>query len=231
MKSFSCSPRFANKTVGLVCLLAFAAFLAGSLQVRAQSAAASEGNRSSSSGLVTLTGHTPAKVRNGTAIRVDHYNPENKLRLAIFVTPRDLAGQEKLIQEQQTKGSPNFHKWVTADEWNARFGPRVEDEQAVVDWAKSQGLTITNRFANRMIVDVEAESGTIETALNVTINHYKVGDEVDFSNDRDPSIPEHLSGIIGGIFGLTSIERLKPADSRHTEARHPDYVPGPVFST
>jgi hypothetical protein len=179
---------------------------------------------------VRLTQHTPHKVVDGTAVRVGHYEPTQMLRLAIFVTPRDLAGQEKLLADLQDKKSPNFHKWLTAEQWNARFGPRVEDEQAVVDWAKSQGLTVTNRYANRMLVDVEAPSGVIEQALGVTINHYQVGDEVDFSNDRDPAIPAHLSGIVGGIFGLNSIERVKPASSQRTEARHPDYVPGPVFN-
>jgi uncharacterized protein YxeA len=230
MFSASRSPRLANKAVIPTCLLALTSFLAGSWQARAQTATA-DARSTSAERQIRLGGHTPRKVKDGTAMRLDHYDPHQKLRLAIFVTPRDLAGQEKLLAELQDKKSPNFHKWLTADEWNARFGPRVEDEQAVVDWVKGAGLTVTNRFANRMIVDVEAESGTIEQALNVTINHYKVGDEVDFSNDRDPSIPQHLSGIVGGIFGLTSIERLKPADSRHTEARHPDYVPGPMFST
>jgi len=225
--------RPANKVPVLTCLLAATTLLAGSWQANAQATSYARlmGTRSSPEGMVRLGGHTPRKVTDGTAIRLDHYDPQQKLRLAIFVTPRDLAGQEKLIAELQDKKSPMFHQWLTAAEWNARFGPLVEDEQAVVDWAKSQGLTVTNRFDNRMIVDVEAESGTIEKALGVTINKYQVGDEVDFSNDRDPLIPARLSGIIGGVFGLTSIERVHPANSGHSEARRPDYVPGPMYST
>ena len=176
----------------LTCLFAFTLFLAGSSDAGGQVAGSQ----------VQLAGHTPHQVLNGEAVRVSHYDPEQKLRLAIFVTPRDLAGQEKLLNELQDKKSPNFHKFLSAEEWNARFAPRVEDEQAVVDWAKSQGLTVTNRFSNRMLVDVEAPSAVIEKALGVTLNRYQVGDEVDFSNDRDPSIPVRLSGIIGGIFGL-----------------------------
>jgi hypothetical protein len=61
-------------------------------------------------------GHTPHKVLDGTAIRVSHYNPEQKLRLALTVQPPHMA----------------------------------EEEQLVVDWARSQGLTVTNRYANRM---------------------------------------------------------------------------------
>jgi len=224
--------RFANLAVAFCFLLAFTILTAGSRYAQAQTAAADRGNQSSvqSGGMMILANHTPKKVLDGTALRLDHYNPEQKLRLAIFVTPRDLAGQEKLLGELQDKKSPLFHKWLTADEWNARFGPLAENEQAVVDWAKSQGLTVTNRFANRMLVDVEAPSGVIEQALSVTINHYQVGDEVDFSNDRDPSIPANLSGVVGGIFGLNSIERVKPAGKNEKAvATRPDYLPGPVY--
>jgi len=208
----------------------FSALLLALLMHPGRLAAAQATEQTANEPLVTLENHVPFKVHDGTAVRVSHYNTEKKLRLAIFVTPPDLAGEEQLIREQQTKGSPNFHKFLSADEWNERFGPKVEDEQKVVDWANSQGLTVTNRYANRLLVDVEAPAGVIEKALGVTINHYQVGEEVDFSNDRDPSIPAHLSGIVGGIFGLNSIERMKPV-SGHVEGRKGwDYVPGAVHS-
>jgi hypothetical protein len=208
----------------------FFAFLLALFTCSGRIATAQTAEQTANERLITLENHVPFKVLDGTAVRISHYNTEKKLRLAIFVTPPDLAGEEQLIREQQTKGSPNFHKFLSADEWNARFGPKVEDEQKVVDWANGQGLTVTNRYANRLLVDVEAPAGVIEKALGVTINHYQVGEEMDFSNDRNPSIPAHLSGIVGGIFGLNSIERMKPATG-HVEGRKGwDYVPGPVHS-
>jgi len=208
----------------------FSVFLLVLSTYSGRNAAAQATEQTANEPLVTLENHVPFKVFDGTAVRVGHYETEKKLRLAIFVTPPDLAGEEQFIRELQTKSSPNFHKFLSAEEWNERFGPRVEDEQKVVDWANSQGLTVTNRYANRLLVDVEAPAGVIEKALGVTINHYLVGEEVDFSNDRNPSIPAHLSGIVGGIFGLNSIERMKPV-SGHVEGRNGwDYVPGPVHS-
>jgi len=34
---------------------------------------------------VRLAGHSPRQVLDGTAIRVNHYNPEQKLRLALAI--------------------------------------------------------------------------------------------------------------------------------------------------
>jgi len=182
----------------------------------------------SSEGLVTLASHTPSQVLDGTAMLVSHYRPEQKLRLVLAVRPPHMAEEEQFLAELQTKGSPNFHKFLTPEEWNARFGPSEEDEQKVVDWAKSQGLTVTNRYNHRLIVDLEAPVGVIEKAFGVTINNYQVGDEVDFANDRDPVLPSSLAGIVYSVQGLNNIQRDHGSRPGSELVKGPDYAPGPV---
>jgi len=104
-------------------------------------------------GQVTLANHVNEKVANGSAIVMSPYTPTQKLRLALALQPPHMAEEEEFLAELETKGSPNFHKFLTPEEWNARFAPSAEDEQKVVDWATSQGLTVTSRFANRLLVE------------------------------------------------------------------------------
>jgi hypothetical protein len=177
-----------------------------------------------------IVAFTPPAVRQGAAIRVSHYNPDQKLRLALNLQPPHLAEEDQFIKELVTKGSPGFHKFLTQEEWNERFAPSVEDEQAVVDWAQSVGLSVTKRYPNRLLVSVEGTAGTIEKAFGVTINNYQVGGEVDFSNDRDPVIPGKLSGILSAVAGLNSIERVHRIGSSHATVKGPDYVAGPALS-
>jgi hypothetical protein len=141
-----------------------------------------------------------------------------------------MAEEEQFIKELETRGSPNFHQFLTAEEWNARFAPSAEDEQKIVDWAQSQGLTVTNRFANRLLVDVEAPVGVIEKAFGVTINNYQVGDEVDFANDRDPVLPSSVANVVYAVLGLNSIDRVHGTSPANKHIKGPDYVPGPVYA-
>jgi hypothetical protein len=152
------------------------------------------------------------------------------LRVVLAIKPPHLAEEEKFIQELQTKGSPNFHKFLTLEEWNKRFAPSVEDEQKVVDWAKSQGLTVTKRYSHRLIVDLEAPAGTLEKVFGVTINNYQVNDEVDFSNDRDPVIPASLEGLVYSVQGLNSIQRDHGARAESNLIKGEDYIAGPVHA-
>jgi len=92
------------------------------------------------------------------------------------------------------------------------------------------GLTVTQRYPNRLIVDVEGTAGTVEKAFGVTINNYKVGEEVDFSNDRDPVVPANLSSILHTVLGLNSIETAHRLGTSKPTVKGPDYVPGPAIS-
>ena len=159
---------------------------------------------------------TPAAVLDGRAVLEGHYEPSQMLRLAIALAPSHPAEEQQFLEDVQNKQSPLFHQFLSADEWNARFGPTEEDEQAVVDWAASQGLRVTHRYSNRLIVDVEAQAGVIENAFHVTINQYRMTEDngpeayTVFSNDRDPQLPSRLTEIVTAVHGLNSVERMMP---------------------
>ncbi len=135
--------------------------------------------------------------------------------------------EQQFLRDVQNEQSPLFHHFLSDDEWNGRFAPSAADEQAVVDWAVSQGLIVTNRFPNRFLVDVEAPASTIEKALSVVINNYQVGAETHFSNDRDPVLPPTVSAMVDSVLGLNSLERLLPKGGTGQYVAAPIYSPGP----
>ncbi len=180
---------------------------------------------------VTLSGHTPKELGEGSATLVGHYDPNQMLRLVIGMQVPHPAEERTFLDELKTKGSPEYRHFLTSEEWDARFAPSVENEQAVVDWAKANGFTVTNRYANRLIVDLEAPSATIEKALGVTMNSYQLGEKTTFfSNDRDPMIPASLSNTIQSLMGLNNLQVLHPMSKGAKEPGFPDYAPGNVFS-
>jgi Pro-kumamolisin, activation domain/Divergent InlB B-repeat domain len=173
---------------------------------------------------------TPRAVQNGTAQLIGRYDSNQMLRLVFALRPPHLEDEEQFLNQLQDRDSPLFHKYLSERDWNERFAPSVQDEQAVAAWAQSQGLTITQRFPNRLLVDVEAPVAVIEKALDVTINRYQVGSASYYSNDRDPAIPVQLVGVVHAVLGLNDLEVMHPA-SRNIEAMPgPDYAPGPAYT-
>ena len=161
-------------------------------------------------------------------MRVSHYEPTQMLRLAFVLNHPHPTEEGQFLEDLQDKTSPNFHKYLSAEEWNTRFGPSVDDEQAVVDWATSNGLKVTYRYKNRLLVDVEAPAGVIEKALGITFNNYQLNGQIRYANDRDPVFSAPLDTIVQSVQGLNSFESVLPARAMHTPIHPPDYQPGPA---
>lgn len=172
----------------------------------------------------------PVAVQNGTAHLIGHADPRQMLRLVFALRPPHVDQEEQFLRELQDPDSPRFHQYLSEAEWNARFAPSAEDEQAVVAWAQSQGLTLTQRYANRLLVDVEGPVAVIEKALAVNINLYQMEDQTHFSNDRDPSIPAALANRVRAVLGLNNIEVAHKHLKGARKTVYPAYSPGPAYA-
>ena len=177
-----------------------------------------------------LPSNTPMQVVNGEAMLTGRLNPSTALHLVFGLTPPNMAAEEKFLRELQDPKSPNFQKYLTPEQWNARFSPTAESEQAVLSWAQSNGLTVTRRFPNRLIIDVDGTAENVERAFGVTMNSYELAGRSEFSNDREPVIPSQLAGILHSIGGLNSIQRAKTSRGGDPDSKDSVYKTGAVVA-
>ena len=86
---------------------------------------------------------------------------------------------------------------MTPEEFTAQFGPTEKDYQAVMDFAKSNGLAVTATHPNRVVLDVEGAVADIERAFQVTLRTYRHPTEARdfFAPDTEPSVPANLSVV------------------------------------
>ncbi len=111
-------------------------------------------------------------------------------------------------------------------EFNAKYGPTAASESAVVNWAKSKGFTVSNRYSNRLVVDLTGTAAQVQSALGVHMNNYTLHGNTYFSNDRDVTLPDSLKSIVSSVEGLNNINSLQSATSSPKPAAV--YSAGPV---
>jgi len=58
-----------------------------------------------------------------------------------FLPLRNTAALDALITAQQTPGSPSYHKWLSAAEFNAAYGPTADQLAAAVSAFRAEGFT------------------------------------------------------------------------------------------
>src|SRR3981189_2292140 len=85
--------------------------------------------------LVTLSGnvHPLARPEFDQGPIADA-QPLNRILLLLQRSPDQEAALLKLLDDQQSKSSPNYHAWLTPDQFGKQFGPADADIQSVTQW-------------------------------------------------------------------------------------------------
>ena len=181
-----------------------------------------------------MTTHVPQAVASGVAPLIAHVPGTQRFSLAISLPPRNQAELDDLLQQLYDPHSPNYHKYLTADEFSDRFGPTESDYEAVLHFAQTYGLSVIEMFNNRMVVDVEAPAAIIEKAFHVTLGVYQHPAEsrTFFAPDREPTVDLdvpllHISGLDN--FTLPHAKNIKAAHASSFASKTTGSGPGGDF--
>lgn len=177
--------------------------------------------------------HVPSAVSKLAPIGA--LRADQRLRLAIGLPMRDQGAFEQLLQQLYDPSSPTFHQWRNPTELAEEFGATEQDYQAVMDWAKANGLAVTVTHPNRLVLDIEGAVADIEKALQVNLrvyNHPTEGRSF-YAPDREPSLA--LSVPVLSIAGLDNyslphpLSKIKPSGAGGGITPHAGSGPGGTY--
>jgi uncharacterized repeat protein (TIGR03803 family) len=155
-----------------------------------------------------LHGHVPNAAKQLSPLkRVDG---TNTLDLTIALPLRSTAELNKLLQEIYDPSSPNYHHYLTPEEFAQRFGPSQADYDALIAFANSHNLAVTSKHPNRTLLDVNGSVADIEKTLHLNLRIYKHPREARTfrAPDSDPSLD--LAAPVLSISGLDDFNLPKP---------------------
>ncbi|MEI8288466.1 MAG: immunoglobulin-like domain-containing protein [Verrucomicrobiota bacterium] len=159
-------------------------------------------------GRIQLPGHgLPAAARSAPQGR---FPATNQLQLAIGLPLRDEAGLDHFLAEIYDPASPSFRKYLTPQEFTARFGPTESDYATVQEFIRTNGLKIVGTHPNRLVLDVVGRVSDIERTFQVVLQTYRHPRENRdfFAPDIEPSTDLVLP--IQSISGLDNYSLPQP---------------------
>ncbi len=132
----------------------------------------------------------------------------------------------RLLAEQQDRKSPNYHKWLTPEQWADRFGLSRNDVNKLTAWLKSQGFSGIHVARGRNWIRFSGTASQVQSAFGTEIHRFNVNGEMHVANVTSPKIPRALAGVVTGIRGLNDFF-LKPMN--HPRVR-PYYTDGTFYA-
>jgi subtilase family serine protease len=124
---------------------------------------------------------------------------------------------EQLMSEQLDQNSPNFHNWLTAEQFG-QYGLVAEDLDAINGWLQAQGFTVNEVFSNGVVVDFSGTAGQIRQSFQTEIHNLNVNGTAHIANMSVPEIPSALSPA---VVGIVSMNDFRP---------HTNFKPRPEYT-
>jgi subtilase family serine protease len=151
---------------------------------------------------VQLAGHVPKIVESLTP--TGRLPGDTRLNLAIGLPLHNQDTLSNLMEALYDPASPQYHQYLTPDQFTETFGPTVEDYDALVNFVTTNGFTVTATHSDRMLLEVSAAATDIERAFQITLRLYKHPREARsfYAPDSDPTVPEDLQ--VADISGLNN---------------------------
>ena len=159
-------------------------------------------------GRLELRGHVPPVVSHLTA--ESRLPATNQLSLAIGLPLRNQGALSNLLQQLYDPASPAYHHYLTPAQFTEQFGPTERDYQAVIAFAKANGLTVTGTHPNRLLLDVGGAVADIEKTFHVILGVYQHPKEsrLFYAPDAEPSVD--LTVPLSHVCGLDDYEPPHP---------------------
>lgn len=136
-------------------------------------------------------------------------------------TPAQQADLEALLAAQQDPSSPQYHQWLTPDQFAARFGMTQSDLEQIQTWLQQQGFSIDWVARSRTMIRFSGTAGQVEQAFQTEMHYYQVDGAKHFAPSTALSLPAAFASTVEDVRNLSDF-RPKPM---HITARAANVTP------
>jgi len=130
-----------------------------------------------------------------------------RVLLHLSASPEQEAALEQLIAAQRDPTAPEYHQWLTPEQFGERFGASRQDLDAIGAWLAGQGLRVTAVAASRRTVEFSGTAAQVERAFHAEIHNLQVAGERHVANTVEAAIPQALAPVVAGVVSLHNFAR------------------------
>ncbi len=156
---------------------------------------------------VRLTGNVhPLARAEFDAGRIPANEPMQQMILVLTLDSASQAELDALTEAQLDPSSPEYHAWLTPEEYGRRFGIASEDLDQISGWLRAHGFQIEEVPNGARTVLLSGTVGEVEETFHTQMRYYRVGGALHRANATEPEIPAALFGIVAGVASLHDFE-------------------------
>ena len=160
-------------------------------------------------GLVQINGHIPDLAKQSTTLGV--LPADQALLVSISLPLRNKAALDDLLKGLNDPYDARYNHYLTPTQFAAQFGPTQAQYNALIAYAQSKGLTVTQTYPARTYISLSGTAGQVDDAFGVTLKQFKSPEgRVFHAPDTEVKVPSTVSGLIAAVVGLDDANPPRP---------------------
>jgi subtilase family serine protease len=108
---------------------------------------------------------------------------------------------------QENPSSKQYHKWLTPEEFAARFGMATTDLEKASSWLEHEGFTVDRIARSRDRIFFSGDAGQVNRAFSTELRYYTVKGEKHFAPSTSLSLPASLAEV---VLTIGNLDDFKP---------------------
>ncbi len=146
------------------------------------------------------------------------------------------ADLQSLIAAQQDPHSPQYHQWLSPEQYGARFGMAQADLDKVQTWLQQQGFSIDSVARGRNMIRFSGTAGQVEQAFQTQMHYFKSNGKTNFSPATLLSVPSAIAPTIAAVRNLSDFKPRPMHVSTHraftsSQSGNVFFAPGDIAVT
>jgi hypothetical protein len=122
--------------------------------------------------------------------------------LVLKRAPQQQMTLEQYLAALQDKNSPNFHHFLTPEQFGEQYGPAPQDVAQIVSWLNGQGFSVTKVAKSNMAIEFSGSVNQVERAFHTEIHRFVVNGREHVANVTNPMIPSALAQVVAAVSPL-----------------------------
>ncbi len=153
------------------------------------------------------------------AARVGSTDSSAKISIDVVLQPKNAAALSQYATQVATPGSPLYHRYITAKQFPALFGPTSATISSVLAALRAQGLHPGAVSSDHLSISVTATAGQLEKAFGTSLASYRLASgRIGFANTSAPRVPASIAPAVQAIIGLDNLPVMHSFLSRPSSA-------------
>jgi subtilase family serine protease len=129
-------------------------------------------------------------------------DPSKLIIVTVWLRQHNKAGLDELVRQMYQPGSPNYHHFLTHEQYRSQFAPSAAEAGLAQDYLTAHNFTVTSVDKYNHHVVAQGRVSDVQNAFNVQLSRVNLKGEVHRVSNASATIPGPVGELVLGVTGL-----------------------------